>query len=55
MDDFATKGAARRLEFGFRPVDTADAFAIVAAVCIFSFVDYYAGMQQGAADGPEDV
>lgn len=55
MDDFAAKGAAWRLEFGFRPVDSTDTFAIVAAVCIFSFVDYYAGVKQGAADGPEDI
>ena len=55
MYDFAAKGAAWRLEFWFRPVDSADAFAIVAAVCVFSFVDYYAGMKQGAADGPENV
>ena len=44
MDDFAAKGAAWRLEFWFCPVDSAHTFAIVAAVCVFSFVDDYAGM-----------
>jgi hypothetical protein len=46
MDDLAAKGAAWGLEFWFRPVYSADAFAIVTAVCIFSFVDDYAGMQE---------
>ena len=55
MDDFAAKSAAWGLEFRFRPVDSADAFAVVAAIGVFSFVDHYAGMQEGAADGPEDV
>ena len=55
MDDFAAKGTAWRLEFWFRPVDSADAFAVVAAVGVFSFVDHYASMQKGTADCPEDV
>ena len=44
MDDLAAKGAAWRLEFRLGPVDSADAFAVVAAIGVFSFVDYYAGM-----------
>jgi hypothetical protein len=55
MDDFAAKGSAWRFEFRFCPVDSTDAFAIVAAVGVFAFVDYYAGVEEGAADVPEDV
>jgi hypothetical protein len=44
MDDFAAKGATWRFEFWFCPVYSTDAFAIVAAVGVFSFVDDYTGM-----------
>jgi hypothetical protein len=53
--DFAAKGSAWRFEFLFRPVDSADAFAVVAAVGVFAVVDYYARVEEGAADVPEDV
>jgi hypothetical protein len=53
--DFAAKGSARRFEFLFCPVDSADAFAIVAAVGVFAVVDYYARVEERAADVPEDV
>lgn len=44
VDYLAAKGSTWRFEFWFCPVDSADAFAIVAAVCIFSFVDNHARM-----------
>lgn len=44
MENLAAECATRRLEFRSCPVNSADTFAIVATVGIFSFVDYDAGM-----------
>lgn len=44
VEDLAAKSSTWRFEFWLCPVHSADTFAIVAAVCIFSLIDDYAGM-----------
>ena len=39
---------------GFRVVDAGGVAAVVAAVGVFAAADHDAGVQEGAADGPED-
>lgn len=53
VDDLAAKSATRRFEFGSCPVDSADAFAIVAAVSVFAVVDHHTRVEEGATNCPE--
>lgn len=54
LQDVGAKGAARRLELGFGPVDAGQAALGVAAVGVFVIVDHHAGVQEAAADCPEE-
>jgi hypothetical protein len=50
----APEGAAGRFELRFRIVDAGGVAAVVAAVGVFAAADNDAGVQKGAAEGPQD-
>lgn len=55
LQDVAAPGAAGGFEVRSCPVDAGYAALVVAAVGVFAAVDDDAGVQEGAADGPEEA
>ena len=55
LQDVAAPGAAGRLEVWPCPVYAGDAALVVPAVGVFAAVDDDAGVQERAADGPEEA
>ena len=55
LQDVATPGAAGGFEVRACPVDAGYAALVVAAVGVLAAVDDDAGVEEGAADGPEEA
>lgn len=55
LQDVAAPGAPRGFEVRACPVDAGYAALVVAAVGVFAAVDDDAGVEEGAADGPEEA